>query len=442
MKIERYYTNLNLEALEALENKLNEAREDASEELKENGVNEELPEELESLNPIEADQAIEISNNHPSVADTDNYTNYEKIMKISKAIDDTSLDTEDKIDIGDTVGRFNPDEDPISMVHESLQWAYKELGLDAINISLEDIDNDLASGIHILKNEQQVIKKMANETIWSTIKEDCKNISLLIDTLIKTIISKKEVVDGLIARIENGEIVNREYDLSVNLNFIGSLRYFVKRKENKGDLVDLIAILKDIVNEQSPKLTSEDNTIFKAISVNKPGSLLEADNYIRNSISTDALNIKLLGYAKRNPNTQAVMLYSRVTGTNSLEALIAGRKSSIAVTEQYQDFLLETEGLDIKSFKEDIIETLTKFPIKFNNHFLLFKKKYEAIEQSMKPLIMPGASLEDSAKYEEASKTLSLIRFFYIEFVKDRLVDKINAYQSLIDLSSRIFKQK
>ena len=60
----------------------------------------------------------------------------------------------------------------------------------------------------------------------------------------------------------------------------------------------------------------------------------------------------------------------------------------------------------------------------------------------MKPLIMPGASLEDSAKYEEASKTLSLIRFFYIEFVKDRLVDKINAYQSLIDLSSRIFKQK
>ena len=283
---------------------------------------------------------------------------------------------------------------------------------------------------------------MANETIWSTIKEDCKNISLLIDTLIKTIISKKEVVDGLIPRIENGEIVNREYDLSVNLNFIGSLRYFVKRKENKGDLVDLIAILKDIVNEQSPKLTSEDNTIFKAISVNKPGSLLEADNYIRNSISTDALNIKLLGYAKRNPNTQAVMLYSRVTGTNSLEALIAGRKSSIAVTEQYNDFLLETEGLDIKSFKEDIVETLTKFPIKFNNHFLLFKKKYEAIEQSMKPLIMPGASLEDSAKYEEASKTLSLIRFFYIEFVKDRLVDKINAYQSLIDLSSRIFKQK
>ena len=55
---------------------------------------------------------------------------------------------------------------------------------------------------------------------------------------------------------------------------------------------------------------------------------------------------------------------------------------------------------------------------------------------------MPGASLEDNVKFEEASKTLSLIRFYYIEFVKDRLVDKVNAYQTLIDLSNRIFKQK
>lgn len=442
MRIERYYNNLSLEALEALEDKLEEAREDAAEELKEDGVNEELPEELETLNPIEADQAIEISNNHPTEVDTDNYTNYEKIMKISDAIDDASIVNEDKIEVSATLGRFNVDEDPVTLVHESLQWAYQELGITPASLSVEDIYTDPNAGIHILRNEQQVLKKAANDSVWATIKEDCKNIVQLIDTIIKTIVSKKDVVDALIPKITDGEIVNREYDLSVNLHFVGSLRYFIATKERKGDLVELIAILKDIMNEQSPKLTSEDNTIFKSISVNKPGSLLEADKYVRNEISIDSLNLKLLGYAKRNPNLRPVELYSRVTGNNTLEALINGVRSTVTISETYTDFLLETEGLDVQAFKNDIIETLTKFPIKFNNHFLLFKKKYEAIEQVMKPLIMPGASLEDNVKFEEASKTLSLIRFYYIEFVKDRLVDKVNAYQSLIDLSNRIFKQK
>ena len=426
---------------EDLEKKLEDANEAAENEMLETKAPEEVPEDIESLNPIEQDQAIEIANNHPTPDELDGYTNYEKIIKLSDHIEDNSIENEEKVAVGAMLGQFNLDVDPMQVVHEAMSVAYSRLGYRPLGISIEDITYDPMSGANILKSEQQLLRKTANNTIWSTIKEDCHSIIELIDTINKTIVSKKETISSVLEKIRDGEVLNREQDLTQNLNFVGSLRYFIGKKDGRGDMNELFHVLQEITNEQSPKLGTEDNSVFKAISANKTNSLLDAVNHIRHSMKMDYLNLRLIEHARRNPDNAPYEFYSRVTGKHNIDVLMPnGTKQIVEVKDDYNEFLFTTDGIDMGAFRTDLEDTISKFPIRFNNHFLIFKKKYEAIEEAIKPLVMPGDSLEDNVRYEEISKTLSLIRYYYIELVKDRLIDKLNAFHALLELSNRIFK--
>ena len=50
----------------------------------------EVPSEV-TLNPIEADQAIEIANNNPTTSELDSSTSYDNVNKIASDIDDNFL---------------------------------------------------------------------------------------------------------------------------------------------------------------------------------------------------------------------------------------------------------------------------------------------------------------------------------------------------------------
>ena len=89
---------------EDLEKKLEDANEAAENEMLEVKAPEEVPEDIESLNPIEQDQAIEIANNHPTPDELDGYTNYEKIIKLSDHIEDNSIENEEKVAVGAMLG--------------------------------------------------------------------------------------------------------------------------------------------------------------------------------------------------------------------------------------------------------------------------------------------------------------------------------------------------
>lgn len=415
MKIDRY--NINFESIE-----------------------DELPEDIEGINPIEEDQAVEIVNLHPTTKDLTDLTVEEKVLAIASDIEDNNQTVEDGKDVTDIFRELDSGITLEDSMRRNME-AYEILAMKPVDLSKDDLNANPLASREILLNEQQIVKNKANENTWGTIKEDCINIAKLIEASLETITSKKETLAKAVNAIDNGEIINNSLDLTTMLPTIGSLRYFLNPLDNNGPLVDLINILKNITDLASPKLSTADDTILKGIAINKDESITKAIEHIKNAMSTDALNVYLQNLVRNKPQAAVFSLYSRVTGGSIIEVLKQDKGMVIEdVTDSYKDFLINTANIDLESFKKELKDHLVNFEVKFKNLFLLHKSKYENLDKILTPLVMPNGL--NQTEYERINSTLNLVRLYYIELVKNRIIDKLNAYYALLDISIRLFKVK
>ena len=407
------------------------------------------PAELEApteviLNPIEADQAIEISNNNPKTEDLDGLTAYEQVNKIASDIDENILSEQDVSEISNRIaalGENQPMEKLLNYSAEALKIAYHKLGIKPLSISREDIDNNPTEALAVIDSEVQMLQDKANTDTWATIKEDCGNIVKLIDAAIDTIQAKESDKDRALEILDKGTLKNNTVDLSSVIEYVGSLRYFLP-EDKEGNLYNFTALLTDILDIDSPKLTSTDNTILGAINKSNDGSTGTARVHILEAISTDPLNVKLKQIVAEQPNLPDYALYGKITGLNKIKVLFNNDCKDVEVPSTYITFATSGDANQEKLFRESVSSSLKNFSKRFLNTFSIYKKKYETLESILKPLAYDLVSEQDQTKREEMAEVLKLVKYYYIGFVKNRIVDKLNAYQALITIPILTLEEK
>ena len=407
------------------------------------------PAELEApteviLNPIEADQAIEISNNNPKTEDLDGLTSYEQVNKIASDIDENILSEQDVSEISNRIaalGENQPMEKLLNYSSEALKIAYHKLGIKPLFISREDIDNNPTEALAVIDSEVQMLQDKANTDTWATIKEDCGNIVKLIDAAIDTIQAKENDKNRALEILDKGVLKNNTVDLSSVIEYVGSLRYFLP-EDKEGNLYNFTALLTDVLDIDSPKLTSTDNTILGAINKSNDGSTGTAKVHILEAIATDPLNVKLKQIVAEQPNLPDYALYGKITGLNKIKVLFNNDCKDVEVPSTYITFATTGDANQEKLFRESVSSSLKNFSKRFVNTFSIYKKKYETLESILKPLAYDLVSEQDQTKREEMAEVLKLVKYYYIGFVKNRIVDKLNAYQALITIPILTLEEK
>ena len=407
------------------------------------------PAELEApteviLNPIEADQAIEISNNNPKTEDLNGLTAYEQVNKIASDIDENILSEQDVSEISNRIaalGENQPMEKLLNYSAEALKIAYHKLGIKPLSLSKEDIESNPTESLAIIDSEVQMLQDKANTDTWATIKEDCGNIIKLIDAALDTIKAKEADKERALEILEKGVFKDHTVDLSSVVEYVGSLRYFLP-EDKEGNLFNFTALLTDILDIDSPKLTSTDNTILGAINKSNEGSTATAKTHILEAIATDPLNIKLKQIVAEQPKLAEYPLYGKITGLNKIKVLFNNDCKDVEVPSTYITFTITGDANQEKLFRESIVSSLKNFSKRFVNTFSIYKKKYETLETIFKPLAYDMVSTQDQTKREEMAEVLKLVKYYYIGFVKNRIVDKLNAYQALITIPILALEEK
>lgn len=404
-----------------------------------------LPKNME-LNPIDADQAIEIANNVPTNDKLVGNTTLDEINDLKEEIDNNSNHQEEADDVintlVETTNRESLTSNDLKRMRNILNLTYSKLNIKPITISNESIEENPTEAADVIMSEVDVIQGKANIRTWATVKEDTSSIIQLLDKSIELIESKNADRRAAMENLEYGKLRSNDYNIGKLNSLIGSLRYFIfdnKLDENKGTLCDLIDILKLILDEPSPKLTNDDTAVIaKIFSPNEDG-LTAIVQHINNAIATDPINIQLQTRAKVNPNNTDYTLYSKLTGKDKIEVFTNGVRQTIKVESDIDTFNIDTKNTDIELFKDTIYNTLNNFATKFKNIFTLYKTKYEIIEKVFKSLTMEAVNEMDPDKKTKLQEALALVRFYYIEFVSNRITDKVNAYIGLINLSNILF---
>ena len=403
----------------------------------------EVPSEV-TLNPIESDQAIEIANNNPTTSELDSSTSYDNVNKIASDIDDNFL-TIDEIQsatksIKEAIGQ---DEDlPVHIMRntEALKIAYSKLGIKPLTISREDIENNPAEVLKVLEDETQGIQSKANNDTWATVKEDCANIVKLIDASVDAIANRASDKDRALELLKSGKLNKHSVDLTNVLEYVGSLRYFLAKEDNS--LFNLASLMSDLLSIDSPKLTSTDNTILAGINKLNPESIKAAREHILSAIESDPLNVKLKSLAAIRTDLPDYPLYGKLTGLNKIKVMSNNTCKEVTVDNTEVTFNITDDNTAKEAFVEGANEALANFETRFKNLFILYKKKYELLEEIVKPLAYDLVSEQDQTKIEELTEVLNLIRYYYIGFVKNRIVDKVNAYNGLLDTIVLTFDPK
>lgn len=400
------------------------------------------PAELEApteviLNPIEYDQAIEITNNNPKTEDLEDMAAYDQVTKISKDIDDNMLTDTELDDINkkiNSLGTNRPLQDVIMYANEALKVVYHKLGIKPLKLSKEDLETNPTESLAVIESEVQMIQDKANSDTWASVKEDCLNIMKLIDAAIETIQAKEKDKERALELLKSGVIKNNKIDLTSVLEYTGSLRYFLP-EEKEGNLFNFTSLLVDVTDIDSPKLSSTDNNILAAISKDNFESIANAKKHIAEAIATDPLNVKLKNIASQNPKLEDYALYGKLTGLNKIKVLFENSCKDVEVPQTYITFSTTGDENQTKIFKTSVASAITNFGKRFINTFSIYKKKYETLEAILKPLAYDILSEQDNTKREEIAETLKMIKYYYIGFVKNRIVDKLNAYQALIEIA-------
>lgn len=403
----------------------------------------EVPSEV-TLNPIEADQAIEIANNNPTTSELDSSTSYDNVNKIASDIDDNFLTIDEIQSATKSIkAAIGQDEDlPVRIMRntEALKIAYSKLGIKPLTISREDIENNPAEVLKVLEDETQGIQSKANNDTWATVKEDCANIVKLIDASVDAIANRASDKDRALELLKSGKISKHSIDLTNVLEYVGSLRYFLTKEDNS--LFNLASIMSDLLSIDSPKLTSTDNTILAGINKLDPESIKAAREHILSAIEADPLNAKLKSLVAIRTELPDYPLYGKLTGLNKIKVMSNNSCKEVTVDNTEVTFNITDDNTAKEAFIEGANEALANFETRFKNLFILYKKKYELLEEIVKPLAYDLVSEQDQTKIEELTEVLNLIRYYYIGFVKNRIVDKVNAYNGLLDTVVLTFDPK
>lgn len=403
----------------------------------------EVPSEV-TLNPIEADQAIEIANNNPTTSELDSSTSYDNVNKIASDIDDNFLTIDEIQSATKSIKKaIGQDEDlPVRIMRntEALKIAYSKLGIKPLTISREDIENNPSEVLKVLEDETQGIQSKANNDTWATVKEDCANIVKLIDASVDAIANRASDKDRALELLKSGKLNKHSVDLTNVLEYVGSLRYFLTKEDNS--LFNLASIMSDLLSIDSPKLTSTDNTILAGINKLDPESIKAAREHILSAIESDPLNAKLKSLAAIRTDLPDYPLYGKLTGLNKIKVMSNNTCKEVTVDNTEVTFNITDDNTAKEAFVEGANEALANFETRFKNLFILYKKKYEILEEIVKPLAYDLVSEQDQTKIEELTEVLNLIRYYYIGFVKNRIVDKVNAYNGLLDTIVLTFDPK
>ena len=403
----------------------------------------EVPSEV-TLNPIESDQAIEIANNNPTTSELDSSTSYDNVNKIASDIDDNFLTIDEIQSATKSIkAAIGQDEDlPVRIMRntEALKIAYSKLGIKPLSISREDIENNPAEVLKVLEDETQGIQSKANNDTWATVKEDCANIVKLIDASVDAIANRVSDKDRALELLKSGKLSKHSVDLTNVLEYVGSLRYFLTKEDNS--LFNLASIMSDLLSIDSPKLTSTDNTILAGINKLDPESIKAAREHILSAIESDPLNAKLKSLAAIRTDLPDYPLYGKLTGLNKIKVMSNNTCKEVTVDNTEVTFNITDDNTAKEAFVEGANEALANFETRFKNLFILYKKKYEILEEIVKPLAYDLVSEQDQTKIEELTEVLNLIRYYYIGFVKNRIVDKVNAYNGLLDTIVLTFDPK
>lgn len=403
----------------------------------------EVPSEV-TLNPIESDQAIEIANNNPTTSELDSSTSYDNVNKIASDIDDNFLTIDEIQSATKSIKKaIGQDEDlPVRIMRntEALKIAYSKLGIKPLSISREDIENNPAEVLKVLEDETQGIQSKANNDTWATVKEDCANIVKLIDASVDAIANRTSDKDRALELLKSGKLNKHSVDLTNVLEYVGSLRYFLTKEDNS--LFNLASIMSDLLSIDSPKLTSTDNTILAGINKLDPESIKAAREHILSAIESDPLNAKLKSLAAIRTELPDYPLYGKLTGLNKIKVMSNNTCKEVTVDNTEVTFNITDDNTAKEAFIEGANEALANFETRFKNLFILYKKKYELLEEIVKPLAYDLVSEQDQTKIEELTEVLNLIRYYYIGFVKNRIVDKVNAYNGLLDTIVLTFDPK
>lgn len=403
----------------------------------------EVPSEV-TLNPIEADQAIEIANNNPTTSELDSSTSYDNVNKIASDIDDNFLTIDEIQSATKSIkAAIGQDEDlPVRIMRntEALKIAYSKLGIKPLSISREDIENNPAEVLKVLEDETQGIQSKANNDTWATVKEDCANIVKLIDASVDAIANRASDKDRALELLKSGKLNKHSVDLTNVLEYVGSLRYFLAKEDNS--LFNLASLMSDLLSIDSPKLTSTDNTILAGINKLDPESIKVAREHILSAIESDPLNAKLKSLAAIRTDLPDYPLYGKLTGLNKIKVMSNNTCKEVTVDNTEVTFNITDDNTAKAAFIDGANEALANFETRFKNLFILYKKKYELLEEIVKPLAYDLVSEQDQTKIEELTEVLNLIRYYYIGFVKNRIVDKVNAYNGLLDTIVLTFDPK
>ena len=403
----------------------------------------EVPSEV-TLNPIESDQAIEIANNNPTTSELDSSTSYDNVNKIASDIDDNFLTIDEIQSATKSIkAAIGQDEDlPVRIMRntEALKIAYSKLGIKPLTISREDIENNPAEVLKVLEDETQGIQSKANNDIWATVKEDCANIVKLIDASVDAIANRTSDKDRALELLKSGKLNKHSVDLTNVLEYVGSLRYFLTKEDNS--LFNLASIMSDLLSIDSPKLTSTDNTILAGINKLDPESIKAAREHILSAIESDPLNVKLKSLVAIRTELPDYPLYGKLTGLNKIKVMSNNTCKEVTVDNTEVTFNITDDNTAKEAFIEGANEALANFETRFKNLFILYKKKYEILEEIVKLLAYDLVSEQDQTKIEELTEVLNLIRYYYIGFVKNRIVDKVNAYNGLLDTVVLTFDPK
>lgn len=433
MRIDRY--KVNIESAES-DVSLDEAYARASKEVEVSGAVEPTEDtDVSSVNPIEADQAIEIANSPKTTVDDIASVGYQGVLDAKEVIEENTVDVNNKLEL---LNKVATSED-VHVTAESMKMLYSIYNIQPINISKEDIDNNPEAVGNILANEQQVIQAKANEQVWSTITEDIDSIIKLIDSGLESIKALDGLKNDILVGLDDIKVLPMEqYDLTSMLDIIGGYRYITAKHNDLGMLDNLLVHLGHMLTTRTPKLTNEDNKVILDLNGNKPDALDNAINYVKSAIETDAMNVYLRQASKTKGNIEDYNCIVSMSGKDNIKVLSDGNVTNVGVGEQYSSFLYNPGSVNLDLLKSSLKETIENTEPIYGGIFInIYKKKYEVLKDSLKPLSVI-AEQQHNVKLKEA---LNLIRFYYIDFVKDRIVDRVNAYHSYLKICKLLIEK-
>lgn len=405
-------------------------------------ANSEEPKETMELNPIDKANAIQIINSRPDVADMNSLQPIEKIIEINNTLDDSreAMD-ENTIASDNLLKEYNIENEDLNYEFKKgiLNHYAEKYDFKIYKLSNEDEEENKDVAKQVIEEEKSALSNHINGQGWVTLETDFNSINELIKASIAALKGSDGKVNAVIDRLKQLEIQPVELDLSQHIFTIGNLRYFIRENNKKFSLEELLIGLTYILDISSPSYTDKDNLLLRNLSTYNKENILELMNYIETSMYRDNINLLLVTKAENKGNKHGRdVVYTTLTGHSRLRYFEVdnGRmlKSNYSVPDDSAIFELKEIKNKPELLKKEIIRSLTNFEKSFTSVFNMYNSKLATLSSYVKPIVLSMGNAKEKELVELTTGLLTYIRSYYIDFIKDRITDKIMAFNALIDI--------